>query len=137
MEEMTDDFLMKNPANYGKRLNAMKKKIYNATGIPPYKQDIVKMLFSITKKAKLCWLTFQREKSVSDIFRLTQINNNMKSFKAFSHVPAKALDRKNHIEAILKRLQELDKPLRYQVRIGNNDLSIMVKHHVQFDYQPY
>ena len=112
---MTNEFLIKNPANYGKRLNAMKTKIYNATGIPPYRLDIIKMTFSITKKAMLCWITFEKEKTVSDIFRLTQINNNMKSFNAFPHVPAKALDRKNKIEALLKRIQAIDKPFRYQV----------------------
>merc|ERR1711954_393321 len=136
-EEMTDDFLIKNPANYGKRLVAMKNKIYNATGIPPHRLDIVKMSFSITKKAKLCWLTFAKEKTVTDIFRLTQINNNMKQFNAFPHIPAKALDRKNQIEAILKRLQELDRPLRYQVRLGKSNLVIMVKHHIQYDYRKY
>merc|ERR1711954_360726 len=115
---------MGNLANYGKRLNAMKNKIHNATGIPPYRLDIVKMLFSITKKAKLCWLTFSKEKTVSDIFRLTQINNNMKSFNAFPHVPAKALERKTEIEAILKRLQKIDTNLRYQVRLGKNDLIV-------------
>merc|ERR1711954_508488 len=136
-EEMTDDYLIKNPANYGKRLVAMKNKIFNATGIPPHRLDIVKMSFSITKKAKLCWLTFAKEKTVTDIFRLTQINNNMKQFNAFPHIPAKGLERKTEIEAILKRLQEIDTKLRYQVRLGKNDLTVMVKHHKQYDYQSY
>merc|ERR1711954_243381 len=89
------------------------------------------------KKAKLCWLTFQNEKTVADIFCLMQINNNMKSFNAFPHILAKALERKNRIEEIVKRLQGIDKKLRYQVRLGKNDLVIMVKHHVQFDYRQY
>merc|ERR1712081_119824 len=71
------------------------------------------------------------------IFRLAQINNNMKAFNAFPHVPAKALERKNMIEEILKRLQKIDTILRYQVRIGKNDLVIMVKHHVPYDYRQY
>merc|ERR1712081_139769 len=136
-ENMTDEFIIKNPANYGKRLNAMKMKIYNATGIPPHRLDILRMTFSITKKAKLCWITFQNEKTVADIFRLTQINNNMKTFNGFPHIPAKVLERKNKIEAILKRLQGIDKLLRYQVRLGKNDLIIMVKHHMQYDYRQY
>merc|ERR1712081_118844 len=41
-ENMTDDFIIKNPANYGRRLKAMKSKI---------RLDILKMTFSITKKA--------------------------------------------------------------------------------------
>merc|ERR1712081_19437 len=136
-ESMTDEYLIKNPANYGKRLNAMKSKIYNATGINPHRLDILKMTFSITKKAKLCWLTFQSERTVSDIFRLTQINNNMKNFNAFPHIPAKALERNNRVEEILKRIQGIDRKLRYQVRLGKNDITIMVKHHVEFDYRQY
>merc|ERR1711954_196924 len=136
-ERMTDEFLIKNPANYGKRLNAMKSKMYNATGIHPHRLDILKMTFSMTKKAKLCWLTFSSERTVSDIFRLTQVNNNMKSFNAFPHIPAKALERKNKIEEILKRVQEIDRKLRYQVRLGKNDVLIMVKHHVDYDYRQY
>ena len=136
-EEMTDEFLLKNPANYGRRLTSIKTKIYNATGIHPHKLDITKITFSITKKAKLCWLSFQKEKTVSDIFRLAQMNNNMKSFNAFPHIPAKALDRKTKIESLLKRLQELDRPLRYQVRVGKSDLIVMVKHHYQYDYRQY
>ena len=61
----------------------------------------------------------------------------MKSFNAFPHVPAKALERKTKIEEIMKRLQGIDKILRYQVRIGKNDLVIMVKHHVPYDYRQY
>merc|ERR1712112_407835 len=106
-------------------------------GIPPHRLDIVKMSFSITKKAKLCWLTFAKEKTVTDIFRLTQINNNMKQFNAFPHIPAKALERKTEIVAILKRLQRIDTNLRYQVRLGKSDLIVMVKHHLQHDYQAY
>merc|ERR1711954_253461 len=136
-EKMTDEFLIKNPANYGKRLNTMKTKIYNATGIHPHRLDILKMTFSMTKKAKLCWLTFSSERTVSDIFRLTQVNNNMKSFNAFPHIPAKALERKNKVEEILKRVQEIDRKLRYQVRLGKSDVLIMVKHHVEYDYSQY
>merc|ERR1711954_463083 len=136
-ESMTDKFLIKNPANYGRRLNAMKAKIYNATGIHPHRLDILKMTFSITKKAKLCWLTFASERTVSDIFRLTQVNNNMKSFNAFPHIPAKALERKNKVEEILKGVQGIDRKLRYQVRLGKSDVVIMVKHHVEYDYRQY
>merc|ERR1711954_596759 len=136
-EKMTDEFLIKNPANYGKRLNAMKTKIYNATGIHPHRLDILKMTFSMTKKANLCWLTFATERTVSDIFRLVQVNNNMKSFNCFPHIPAKALERKSKIEEILKRVQDIDRKLRYQVRLGKSDLLIMVKHQVDYDYRQY
>merc|ERR1711954_24689 len=47
------------------------------------------------------------------------------------------LERKTEIEAILKRLQGIDTKLRYQVRLGKNDLTVMVKHHQQYDYQAY
>merc|ERR1712081_86743 len=56
---------------------------------------------------------------------------------AFPHIPAKALERKNKIEEILKRVQEIDRKLRYQVRLGKSDVLIMVKHHVDHDYRQY
>merc|ERR1711954_159188 len=56
---------------------------------------------------------------------------------AFPHIPAKALERKTKVEEILKKVQEVDRKLRYQVRLGKDDILIMVKHHVDFDYRQY
>ena len=85
-------------------------------GIPSYKLDILKMSMLLTKKANLAWLMFEKEKMVNDIFRLVQINNNQKNYNAFPHVPGTALNRKIAKDDILKRIQQINKPLRYQVR---------------------
>lgn len=127
---MTEEFILKILANHGKRLSAIKTKIYNAMGIPPWKLDILKMTIAVTKKAKLARLTFNKEKTVGDIIWLVQIYNNQRNFP---YVPAKALARKNVIENILKRLQNINKPLRYQVRLGELYLAVMVKHHYPHD----
>merc|ERR1711954_170639 len=67
------------------------------------------------------------------------INGNGGSLQlhAFPHVPLKALPRKDAIEAILKRVQKINLVLRYQVRLGEKDLDIMVKNFNKYDYRPY
>lgn len=65
----SDDFVFKNPVNYGARISAVKVEIYNATGIMPHKIDILRVSIS-TVKAKLAWITFSSKKTVNNIFRL-------------------------------------------------------------------
>merc|ERR1711954_111447 len=134
--EMSDDFILKNPINYGARITGVKNKIYNATGIPPHKLDIIRVSIS-DKKVKLAWISFTKTGTVSEIFRLSVHNGNMTRFNAFPHVPSKAMAPKEGIEVILKRLQGINKQLRYQVRLGTNDLDIMLKVHKEHDYKPY
>merc|ERR1711954_102117 len=133
---MSEDYLFKNPVTYEARVTGIKIKIYNATGIPPQKLDIIRITIS-TKRAKLAWVTFSSSKTVNDIFRLSVINGDSSQFNAFPHVPAKAMARYDKIEEILKNLQAQNKALRYQIRLGEDDLIIMVKNHRDFDYVPY
>merc|ERR1711954_222325 len=134
--EMSDDFILKNPVTYGARLAGIKNKIYNATGIMPWKLDITKISIS-TKKVKLAWVSFESAKTVNNIFRLMVQNGNTTGFHAFPHVPGKAMACKTAIENILKRLQSINKSLRYQIRLGKKDLEILVKEHKDFDWKPY
>merc|ERR1711954_585099 len=48
-----------------------------------------------------------------------------------------AMERKEGIERILKRIQAIDRQLRYQVRMGEDDLVVKVKYHFKDDYRPY
>merc|ERR1712081_94216 len=134
--EMSEDYVLKNPVNYGARVSGIKMKIYNATGILPHKLDILRVSIS-TKRAKLAWVTFATAKTVNDIFRLSVINGNATKFNAFPHVPAKAMARRDGIEKLLKTLQLDNKQLRYQIRLGDEDLDIMLKNHRDYDYVPY
>merc|ERR1711954_283890 len=134
--EMSEDYVLKNPVNYGARVSGIKMKIFNATGIPPHKQDIIRVSIS-TKRAKLAWVTFAQAKTVNDIFRLAVINSNSTEFNAFPHVPAKAMAQRDGIENLLKRLQRENNSLRYQIRLGVDDLEIMLKNHKDFHYVPY
>merc|ERR1711954_466885 len=134
--EMSDDFILKNPVTYGARLAGIKNKIYNATGIMPWKLDVKKISIS-TKRVKLAWVSFGSARTVNDIFRLMVQNGNTTGFHAFPHVPGKAMAQKTAIENILKRLQSINKSLRYQIRLGKKDLEILVKEHKDFDWKPY
>merc|ERR1711954_475278 len=134
--EMSEDYVLKNPVNYGARVSGIKMKIFNATGIPPHKLDILRVSIS-TKRAKLAWVTFAQARTVNDIFRLVVINGNTTDFNAFPHVPAKAMARRDGFENILKRLQKENNSLRYQIRLGVDDLEIMLKNHKDFHYVPY
>merc|ERR1711954_329803 len=58
-------------------------------------------------------------------------------FNAFPHIPGKALKRHDAILEILKRLQDQIKQLRYQIRLGTDDLEVRLKNHVPTDYRPY
>merc|ERR1711954_254013 len=49
----------------------------------------------------------------------------------------KALKRHGAIVKILKRLQEQNTKLRYQIRLGQDDLEVRLKNHVPTDYRPY
>merc|ERR1711954_331659 len=120
-ESMSEDYVLKNPVTYSKRVTAIKFIIYNATGIPPHQLDILRVTIS-TKRVKLCWISFASERTVNEIFRLSMINGNSKDFNAFPHIPAKAMARKEGIEKTLKRIQAIESQLRYQVRMGQNDL---------------
>merc|ERR1711954_328249 len=133
---MSEDYLFKNPVTYKARVSGIKMKIYNATGIPPQKLDIIRVSIS-TKRAKLAWVMFNSSRTVNHIFRLSVINGNSSQFNAFPHVPAKAMARRDKIEKILKRLQTQNKSLRYQIRLGEDDLNIMLKNHKDFDYIPF
>merc|ERR1711954_211237 len=94
--------------------------------IPSNKLDIMKISIS-TVKAKLAWVTFSKPKTVSDIFRFAVINGNTTNFNAFPHVPSKAMKRRDGKENILKRLQKESTSLRYQIRLRDEDLTIMLK----------
>merc|ERR1711954_403063 len=65
------------------------------------------------------------------------IVGNARSFNAFPHIPAKAMDRKDMLEAILKRMQAIHTQLCYQVRMGDNDLIVKAKLNKRDDYRPY
>merc|ERR1711954_269596 len=45
--------------------------------------------------------------------------------------------RRDAIEAILKRLQRENTALGYQIRLGEDDLTVMLKNHKEYDYVPY
>merc|ERR1711954_444484 len=134
--EVTDEFMLKNPVTYAAREAGGREKIYNATGIHPNKLDIIRISTS-TKRAKLAWITFKSAKTVSDIFRLAMQNGGNRDFNAFPHILGKALKRHDAIVEILKRLQEQNSQLRYQIRLGQDDLEVRLKNHVPTDYRPY
>merc|ERR1711954_531704 len=69
--------------------------------------------------------------------RLAVLNGNSTDFNVFPHVPGKALARRDAIERILKRLQRENTSLRYQICLGDDDLSIMLKNHKEYDYVTY
>merc|ERR1711954_7303 len=52
-------------------------------------------------------------------------------------IPGKALKRHDAIVEILKRLQEQNSQLRYQIRLGQDDLEVRLKNHVPHNYCPY
>merc|ERR1711954_250614 len=134
--EITDEYVFKNPVTYAAREAGVREKIYNATGIHPNKLDIIRVSTS-TKRAKLAWISFKTAKTVSDIFRLAMQNGGSRDFNAFPHIPGKALKRHDAIVEILKRLQEQNLQLRYQIRLGQDDLEVRLKNHVPTDYRPY
>merc|ERR1711954_331816 len=109
--EVSDEYIFKNPVIYDARETGVKEKVFNATGIPPNKLDIVRVSVS-TKKAKLAWVSFKTAKTVQDIFRLA-MQNGSRNFNAFPHIPGKALKRHDTIVEILKRLQDQNSQLRY------------------------
>merc|ERR1711954_312326 len=47
------------------------------------------------------------------------------------------MKRHDALISILKRLQESKPQLRYQIRLGKDDLELRCKNHFQFDYRPY
>merc|ERR1711954_314063 len=83
------------------------------------------------------WVSFSNEKTVNEIFRLWMINGNANDFNAFPHIPAKAMARQDRIEKILKRIQSIDKQLRYQVRMGDSFLIMKIKYQFKDGYHPY
>merc|ERR1711954_382798 len=135
-ESMSEDYILKTPVTYSNRVTAIKHKIYNATGIPPHQLDIMRISIS-TKQVKLCWVSFASERTVNEIVRLSMINRNAREFNAFPHIPAKAMCRKEEIEKILKRIQAINTQLRYQVRMGDNNVVVKIKYQYKDDYRPY
>merc|ERR1712081_87677 len=135
-ESMSADYVLKNPVMYSNRVTAVKYKIYNNTGIPPNQLDITRISIP-TKRVELCWISFEKERTVNEIFRLAVVNGNARNFNAFPHIPAKAMACKEGIEKILKRIQAVDNMLRYQVRMGTDDLVIKIKYQFKDDYRPY
>merc|ERR1711954_272309 len=132
----TDEYIFKNPINNVAIMAGVKQKIFNATGIPHHKLKIKRVSIS-TKRAKLAWVSFESEKIVSEIFRLATQNGGNKEFNAFPHIPGKAMRRHDAVINILKRLQESNTQLRYQIRLGKDDIKLKAKNHFQFDYCPY
>merc|ERR1711954_374492 len=133
--KITDEHVFKNPINYEAREAGIREKIFHATGILPHNLDILRVSVS-TKRAKLAWISFGSARTVSEIFRLAMQNGN-RNFNAFPHIPGKALKRHDAVVEILKRLQEQNQQLRYQVRLGQDDIEVRLKNHVQHDYRPY
>merc|ERR1711954_496910 len=105
-------------------------------GIMPHKLDIVRISIS-TVKAKLAWVTFTSARTVKDIFTLAVQNGNQTGFNAFPHIPSKAMARKSGIEEIMKRLQGINKKIRYQIRLGKSDLDLYMKNHEDHHYKPF
>merc|ERR1711954_50196 len=134
--KVNDDFVFKNPVTYGARVSGVKNKIYNATGIMPHLLDIVRVTIS-TINAKLAWVTFASARTVNDIFKLAVQNGNQTGFHAFTHVPSKAMARKTGLEEILKRLQKINKQIRYQIRLGKSDLEVFMKNHEDYTWKPF
>ena len=60
-----------------------------------------------TEKVKLTLLTFGSKGFVEKCFRLTQLNGSGKLFNAFPHIPPKALEQREAIEAFLKMDMDL------------------------------
>lgn len=89
-EEMTNDYLLKNPLTYGARVAGIIVKIFNAMGIMSQRLDIVRVSVS-TKKDKLAWVMFKSKRTVADIFRLTVQNGNEMLGKAMAQKRASNL----------------------------------------------
>merc|ERR1712081_133727 len=53
------------------------------------------------------------------------------------HIPGKAMRKHDAMVDILKRLQESNTQLRYQIRLGKGDIELRCKNHFQYDYRPY
>merc|ERR1711954_545568 len=101
----TDEYVLKSPVTHAARITGVKQMIYKATGIPTYRQKILRVSVSM-KRTNLAWVSFDNPRIVNDIFRLSVQNGNSRDFNAFPNVPGKAMKRHDAIVAIMKRLQE-------------------------------
>merc|ERR1711954_287341 len=135
-DKMSNETLFKDPVNHDARITAVKFKIYYATGIQPHLLDIIRVNIS-SKNATLAWITFASEKTVKEIFRLSVQNGNETKFNCFPHIPGKGMKRNDGIVKILKRLQLINTNLRYQIRLGANDLELYIKNYFKYDFRPY
>merc|ERR1711954_427768 len=81
--------------------------------------------------------TFASRRTVSDILKLSVQNGNQTNFHAFPHVQGKAMARNTGLENILKRLQTIYKQIRYQIRLGKDNLELIMKNHVEHHWKPY
>merc|ERR1711954_618009 len=81
--------------------------------------------------------TFASSRTVNNIFKLSVQNGNQTSFQAFPHIPGRAMARKTGLEEILKRLQGMNKQIRYQIRLGKDDIKLFMKNHVEYQWKPY
>ena len=79
---MTDDFILKNPETLGAKIAGIKDKIHNAMEISSFRLDITRVMIS-TKQAKLDLITFESQRTVTDIFRLAVLNRNKTKCNAF------------------------------------------------------
>merc|ERR1711954_309909 len=76
-------------------------------------------------------------RTVNDIFRLAVQNGNQTNFHTFPLIPVKVMARKTSLEEILKRLQSINKQLRYQIRLGKTDIELYMKNHKEYKWKPF
>ena len=135
IEDYQPSIVFRDPKSYDKRVEAIKKKFSDTTGIDPSEMEIVSMNIS-SKKYNIAWIEFSDPDVVKFLFdQASKVQSS--ELHIFPVLPDEVAERRVAIEKMLMEMKRLDPTLRFQLRNGKTDIEIYLKHYMKEVYEPY
>ena len=136
MDNYQDDSLCFHGPTYSKaRIATALDFLSEDLRIPPSRINVSDAQMCLNPERRILWINVN-DGAAKLVFQHAAKANN-RDLNVIQFIPGPAIERKKAIDIKMKELRKTDPELRYQVRIGTDDLEIWTKHQVEGYYNQY
>ena len=126
VRNIPDDDIFRNDKYSEARTEAANDFLYSKLSLRIGEVDILKTKMCNNPYSSILWVTLSKQTDVTKIFRRAA-QLKMKNIRIMTFFPSSIWPRKMSVEKNMAKARQTNKDLKYQIRLGNNDIQLLIK----------
>lgn len=126
VRNISDDDIFRNEKYSDARTEAANDFLYSKLSLRIGEVDILKTKMSKNPYSAVLWVTLSKHNDVTKVFRrAAQLKT--RDIRIMTFFPSSIWSRKMSVEKNMAKARQTTKDLKYQIRLGNNDIQLFIK----------